>query len=704
MGWRRAFCTGPPKAVDRGDDSDERIFKSADPPPPQSSSSSTRFGGTLNFFTSSSNPSTPRLKCRTSSSFESRVSETESSESKSTTPKIDKPLKSPKSSAFGSNASSPKSPLKLALFRNSFRSRNGCGVCGHSVKSGRGTAVYTAQCGHVFHFPCIATHVRGTSGKKLTCVVCNAEWSDEPLLAVHQNVLPSQLNKNNVEFEEKQVISTPTSQPQPPSPSSSASSPRQQFHHFQTRPVHIKSYDDDEPLTTPRASRMAFNPIPESEDEGEETSTTILKVKTESNRRVEIRLMPDAALVSATSEHQTCAMVLKVKAPQLPQTARSSRRMPLLDASRRAPIDLVTVLDVSGSMMGEKMQMMRRAMRLVISSLGSQDRLSIVAFSAVPKRLLPFKRMTQSGQRAARAIVDRLECSQGSCVSDALRKASKVLEDRRERNPVSTIILLSDGQDDSPESQRPAPLPSHRSTTRFAHVEIPVNSPSDGTFAKWVGGLLSVVIQDLKIVLGSSPAEITAVYCSDRQAPLLRSSTVALGDLYAEEERELLVELRVPVAAVRLEKVLTVKCSYKDPATHERITTKQEAFIIPVACSSPGIQRLRNVFISTRAVAESRRIMEHGEFESAHRLLSSARALLMQSASMSGEECVHVLEGEIMKLARRRQEQQMVEQERIMAAIRRQRISAEATPPSSAGKKTSWNRVSDLHGFENARF
>lgn len=584
-------------------------------------------------------------------------------------------------------------------------------MCGQSVKSGRGTAVYTAQCGHVFHFPCIATHVRGTSGKKLTCLVCNVEWSDEPLLAVHQHLSPlssqsqqTNNNRNSVDFEVKQVITT--TKPPPQSPSSSAKTT--QFHHCHTRPVQIKCYDDDESLSSPRTAKTVFNLIPESEDESDERRHTIIQSS------VEIRLMPESALISMNSDHQTCALVLKVKAPQLLQTTRKSRHAPLLDASRRAPIDLVTVLDVSGSMMGGKMQMMRRAMRLVISSLGPQDRLSIVAFSAVPKRLFPFRRMTQTGQRAARSIVDRLECSQGTCVSDALRKASKVLEGRRERNPVATIILLSDGQDDSPESQcqRPVPpsQPSQHSATRFAHVEIPVNSPADDTFAKWVGGLLSVVVQDLRIELGfgqsASPlAEVTAVYCSDRQSSLLNSSIISLGDLYAEEERELLVELQVPIAAIWQDKFLSLKCSYKDPATLSRITTNIQTFIVPPACSTPGIQRLRNVFISTRAVAESRRILEHGEFASAHRLLSSARALLIQSgSSMSADECIQVLEMEIMELARRRQEQQMQEQERMVSSVRRQRTQSSATPPSSAGKKISYNRVTDLHGFENARF
>ncbi|PQQ10777.1 uncharacterized protein Pyn_24984 [Prunus yedoensis var. nudiflora] len=58
---------------------------------------------------------------------------------------------------------------------------------------------------------------------------------------------------------------------------------------------------------------------------------------------------------------------------------------------RRAPIDLVTVVDVSASASNAKIQMMKRAMRLIVSSLRDTDRLSIVAFSSTSKRLLPLQ-------------------------------------------------------------------------------------------------------------------------------------------------------------------------------------------------------------------------------------------------------------------------------------------------------------------------
>ncbi|KAL2503758.1 Zinc finger (C3HC4-type RING finger) family protein [Abeliophyllum distichum] len=92
------------------------------------------------------------------------------------------------------------------------------------------------------------------------------------------------------------------------------------------------------------------------------------------------------------------------------------------------------------------------------------------------------RRMTAQGQGLARSIIDRLVCSQGSSICEALKKATKVFDERRHKNIVASIILLSNGQDDSVEAnhnnndkntnqRRESPQVS---STRFAHVEIPV--------------------------------------------------------------------------------------------------------------------------------------------------------------------------------------------------------------------------------------
>ncbi|CBI19315.3 unnamed protein product, partial [Vitis vinifera] len=623
-GWRRAFCT----TIHRDSQATHGDKQRHTTPSP---SPSPRSGTKLGLFSSGSNTSTPRLqsqpvsspslRCRTTvaAAQTPSIDESPKLQAKTTTPTGT--AKTPRS-LLGSNPSSPRSPLKLSIFRNSFKLRNSCGICLQSVKTGQGTAIYTAECSHAFHFSCIAAHVRKQGS--LVCPVCNTTWKDEPLLMIHKNRKPE---------EDEQI-----------------------------KAADFRTYDDDEPLLSP-TSGGRFIPIPEADENGGDDEEEIEE------------MLQEAAVVSVGRSHETYAVALRIKAPPPPH--HYARTAPFLDPARRAPIDLVTVLDVSASMTGSKLQMLKRAMRLVISSLGPSDRLAIVAFSASPRRLLPLRRMTAHGQRSARRIIDRLVCSQGSSVGEALRKATKVLEDRRERNPVASIMLLSDGQDDRVHSKAPNQrhVPAHVSSTRFSHIEIPVHSfgfgesggysqePAEDAFAKCVGGLLSVVVQDLRIQLsfvgGSTRAEITGVYLCNGRPTALNAGSIRLGDLYAEEERELLVELRAPASAVGTHHVMSVRCCYKDSATKEMVYGNEQALLVPqphTIRSGPKIERLRNLFITTRAIAETRRLVEHGDMSSGHHLLSSARALAAE------------------KLAK-------------VAMMRK-----------------SMNKVSDLHGFENARF
>ncbi|CAL0301796.1 unnamed protein product [Lupinus luteus] len=393
-GWRRAFCTRDPE-------SSLSVNKE------QPISPSPRSCGRLNFF---SNPSTPRLhqsqspslRCRTIAEAAQAAIKNESSRVQNkTTPRS---FNYPKTLST-SNPSSPRTPLKLSLFKNSFKFRSNCGICLNSVKTGKGTAIYTAECSHTFHFPCIASHVRNHGS--LVCPVCNATWKDVPLLVAHKN-------ENDIVAIEKMRTES----------SSSVSKinhvqPPQQKHVSDS----VRSYDDDEPLLSPR-----FVPIPEADEDGDEEQQQnddvefqgffvdpkpSSSVKSYSNekqindgdsRTVEVKLMPECAIVSVSRSHESYALVLKVKAPPSPPPPPiRSGGAPILDPSHHAPIDLVTVLGIGGSMTGAK-----RSIRLVISSLGSSDRLSIVAFSAIPKRLLPLRRMTPHGQRMGRRIVDWL--------------------------------------------------------------------------------------------------------------------------------------------------------------------------------------------------------------------------------------------------------------------------------------------------------
>ncbi|KAI9111495.1 hypothetical protein K1719_017185 [Acacia pycnantha] len=692
-GWRKAFCTSISK------DTDSRALRKKhhqqhcdkdDGTTNQTPRSSSNFA----FF---SNPSTPRLRCRTSVANPNPTSSVPNSPrlrcttSKTPTKKL-------------SNPPSPKSPSSFSLLKASLRlSKSKCGICSQNVKAGQGTAIFTAECSHTFHFHCVASHVN--KQQILLCPVCNASWKELPLFSMHH------VNHYKKTSEENRAHKLDG----------------------EIRAKALKVYSDDEPLMSPTPV-ACFNPILES-DENDEVSEEESKefqgfnvnpvrnpLFSPENRDFEMSLLPEAAIMAANRNYETYCVVLKVKAPPFPTLAC------------RAPIDLVVVLDVGGIMASSRLQIIKRSMRVVISSLGSNDRLSIVTFSSGSKRLFPLRRMTGSGQRSARRIVDTLAASdesrEGACFkNDALKKSAKVLEDRREKNPVASIVLLSDGKNEcitNPlfEEERP-----RVSSTRLPHLDIPVHSvrlpDGDGTFdqaqphylfAKYLNGLLNLVAQDLRlqlrVVSRPVPVEIAAVYSISGGPTAIGAGLARVGDLYADEERELLVELKVPAASAGSHHVLTVRSSYRDPSTQELIYPKEQALLIPrphaVRSSDPKIERLRNLHVTARAIAESRRLAEHCDLSGAGYLLSSARALLLQSASNSSVY-LQRLEAELAELQRLRQKVHSQSQ-------RNNRVEKlESLTPTSAWRaaerlakvaimRKSMNRVSDLHGFENARF
>ncbi|XP_059293442.1 E3 ubiquitin-protein ligase WAV3-like isoform X2 [Lycium ferocissimum] len=690
LGWRRAFCTSIPRDQKKQDNTNTN-------PSTPSPRLSSKFG----FF---SNPSTPRLqsppvsssllRCRTTTAPPSTATVTAASAPGS--PKLQCKITKNSPRFFNrSTPSSPRSPSTFSLIKSSFRfPKTKCGVCLQTVRTGQGTAIFTAECSHSFHFPCIAALLRKQTA--LVCPVCNSEWKELPLLSIHDNT------QKPLKVEEKTIREVSIS----PSPKA-----KRDIKFTNERPI-LKVYNDDEPLMSP-TSGARFNPIPESDEYDEDNVVEEFqgffvdaKVKGSSVNltNFEARLLPEAAVVSVGRSYETYVIILKLKSPPA-----------LTTTARRAPIDLVMVLDVSGKMKPQNIQMMKRAMRLLTSSLSSSDRLSIVAFSTTSKRLLPLRRMTSNGKRSARRIVDAIVPldGTGTSASDALKKAAKVLEDRRERNPVASIMLLSD-------------TPSERSTTTISTYpvhSIGVNQSNDEVFTKFINVVVRDVRVQLGFVSGSAPAEVAAVYSYTNRPSALGSGSVRLGDFYAEEERKLLVELKVPTSAIGTHHVLSVKCSYKDPSTQELINCKEQALLVPrphaVRSSTPNIQRLRDLFISTRAVAESRRMIERNDLTGAHHMLSSARALLVQSNSSSAGEFVHGLETELSELHHKRQTQAQTQSQqphrRRINVQQREDDKAEPLTPTSAWRaaerlakvaimRKSLNRVSDLHGFEDARF
>jgi Ca-activated chloride channel homolog len=107
------------------------------------------------------------------------------------------------------------------------------------------------------------------------------------------------------------------------------------------------------------------------------------------------------------------------------------------------PRDVTVVLDVSGSMSGEKIRQAQAALQDLLGTLASGDRFRLMAFSnAVRPMSLDWTEVTPGDLDRARAWVRKLEANGGTNISGALAEALR-LESPRNRLPV--VIFLTDG-------------------------------------------------------------------------------------------------------------------------------------------------------------------------------------------------------------------------------------------------------------------
>lgn len=116
-----------------------------------------------------------------------------------------------------------------------------------------------------------------------------------------------------------------------------------------------------------------------------------------------------------------------------------------IDTQQVIAKDVILVLDVSGSMRGEKIEQAREALDFVLENLHDEDRFNIIAFSTSTH---PYARdLVPADERGeARAFVNRLEASGSTDINRALLEALAMVDGKNGSAVRPTILIfLTDG-------------------------------------------------------------------------------------------------------------------------------------------------------------------------------------------------------------------------------------------------------------------
>ncbi|XBH68203.1 hypothetical protein VPH35_096431 [Triticum aestivum] len=146
----------------------------------------------------------------------------------------------------------------------------------------------------------------------------------------------------------------------------------------------------------------------------------------------EMRRTANIPAIAEDASRDGFAVLVHAQAPALAPAAAKAARPPL---------DLVMMLDVSRSMVGHKIALLKQAMGFVV------DKLILVSFSGTERRLTYLTGLSGAGKASTERTVGSLVAGGGTNIKEGLRETAKVIDGRRYRNAVTGVILLSDGQD-----------------------------------------------------------------------------------------------------------------------------------------------------------------------------------------------------------------------------------------------------------------
>lgn len=114
----------------------------------------------------------------------------------------------------------------------------------------------------------------------------------------------------------------------------------------------------------------------------------------------------------------------------------------------RQGLDLVVVVDTSGSMKGNKIEMVKTTLDFVIDELDEKDRISILTFNSQINKICGLKSMTKSNKESLKDLCKKKIIVKGCTnINKAMTNAYNVLIERTQANDSSAIFLISDGQD-----------------------------------------------------------------------------------------------------------------------------------------------------------------------------------------------------------------------------------------------------------------
>jgi hypothetical protein len=362
---------------------------------------------------------------------------------------------------------------------------------------------------------------------------------------------------------------------------------------------------------------------------------------------------------------------------------------------KRADIDLVCVIDKSGSMEGEKLKLVKASLNFMVEQLKPQDKLSIITFDTHVSVDLSLCKMDTKGKENAIQIIKEITPGTATNLSGGLFEAFDVLQSCKEASEVSSILLFTDGLANQGVTKTSDIVPSIQKLSEGFKYPCPVYTFGFGSdhdpemlksiseastglyyfvakedeiptcFADCLGGLLSIVAQNIKISIQTTEKIEILSSLSSYKAKFNKNKTFCelnIGDIYSEETRDLVFILKIPGVLFEnlFYNVLEMELSYYNVIERSLKKMKIDGYIkrpcnIQYGTNLPNVSldQQRNRIETTKALEISRAKADQGALDEARATLKNMIQKIQFSVSKDtdfSKQLIQDLENLLVKL------------------------------------------------------
>lgn len=396
------------------------------------------------------------------------------------------------------------------------------------------------------------------------------------------------------------------------------------------------------------------------------------------NEKKEIEKESIALSLSSTVEYQKIGLGAK----NILGTA--DIKAPFYEPSNRAPINLVAVIDRSGSMEGAKLKLVKDTLNFLVTQLKSSDSFAMVTFESEVNTDLSFTKMNSDGKELAKKRISSIKSGGSTNLSGGLFQGLDLLPKVKNNKEVTSIFLLTDGlanagvtssevltnnlkvqMQENPDftlftfgygsDHDDKLLKALSETGKGLYYFIENVDQVPKAFGDCMGGLASVVAQNIKLKF--EPLSGTVIKKVNTKFTVVQTTSelgedvyeVSIGDLYSEEERNVVVEIDIPeVSEEQTSKLIHLSMSYFNILTSlndktnsimtiERV--KDEGELIP----NVEIDKHRNRMLAADSMEKANTLGKTNQLQEARAELEGTITRIQNSVSSTQNLCLQLV-------------------------------------------------------------